>query len=47
MMSIGINSFSILNIHGVDYCYIMNGVSKSEAMDFLNKVDLYEKSVSL
>ena len=34
---------AILNIHGVDYCCIINGISKSEAMALLNIVNLNYK----
>ena len=33
MMSIDINSPSILNVHVVDYCCIINGIRKSEALN--------------
>ena len=26
------NDIAILNVRGIDYCYIINGISKSEAM---------------
>ena len=42
-MSIGINSIAILNIHGVDYLCIINGISKSEAMNLLTIADLSEE----
>ena len=31
MMSIGINNIAILNTHGVNYCYVYLGITKSEA----------------
>ena len=33
MVTVDINSIAILNIHGVDYCYIVNKISKSEAIN--------------
>ena len=35
MISIDINSIAILNIHDVDYCCIINGITKSQAMNLL------------
>lgn len=35
MISIDINSIAILNIHDVDYCCIINGITKSLAMNLL------------
>ena len=42
-MSTDINSIAILNIHGVDYLCIINGISKSEAMNLLIIADLSEE----
>ena len=47
MMSIDINSIAILNIHSVDYCCIVVGVTESEALNLLRKAGLSEKSDSL
>ena len=47
MISIDINSIAILNIHGVNYCFILDRISKSEAINLLKDVDLKEKSRSL
>ena len=44
MMSINLNDISILNIHGVYYCSNIKGISKSEAVNLLQNVDLTEKS---
>ena len=33
MMSMKLNDIDILNIHGVDYCCIVNGISKSEVIN--------------
>ena len=43
IMSIDINSIAILNIHGVDYLCIIDGISKSEAMNLLIIADLSEE----
>ena len=40
MMSINFNDIAVLNIHGVDYRCIINGISKREAVDWLQNVDL-------
>lgn len=37
IMSINLNDISILNIHGIDYRSIMNKISKSEAVNLLQK----------
>ena len=42
-----LNSIAILNIHDVDYRCIINGISKSEAINLLLNVDLSEKNGSL
>ena len=44
MMSMSLSSIAILNINGVDYLCIINGISKSEAENLLQKADLNEKS---
>ena len=33
MMSMNFNDILVLNIHGVDYLCIINGISKREAVD--------------
>ena len=43
MMSIDLNSISILNFHRFHYCYIISGISKDEAVNLLIKVDLNDK----
>ena len=35
MMLIKLSNIAILNIHGVDYCCIINGICKSEALNLL------------
>ena len=39
MMSMNLSNISILNIHGFDYRYIINGIS-----DLLKNADLSKKS---
>ena len=43
MMSMNLSNMAILYIHGADYCCIINRVSKSEAVNLLQKADLNEK----
>ena len=38
---------AILNIHGIDYRCIINGISKSEAINLIKNIDLSEKSKTL
>ena len=40
MMSRNLNNIAILNIFGVEYRCPINGISRSEAINFLQKVDL-------
>ena len=42
MMSINLNDLAILNIHSVDYRFIINKISKSEAVNLLQNADLRE-----
>ena len=44
MVSINLNNIAILNNHGVDYCCIINGISKCEAIYLLENADLSKKS---
>ena len=43
MISINLNDHTVLKINGVDYCGIINGISKSDAMNVLRNADLTEK----
>ena len=36
-MSTNVNNFALLNINVVDYCCNINGISKSEAVNFFAK----------
>ena len=44
MMSINLNDIAILNINGVDYCWNINRISKSKAVNLLENADFAEKS---
>ena len=37
MMSTNLNNIAILNIKGADYCCIINGITKSDALNLLKK----------
>ena len=43
-MSMNLNDITTLNIYGVDYCCIINGIGKSKAGYLFKNVDLSEKS---
>ena len=43
-MSMNLSDIYILNIKNVNYCFIINGISKSEAIKLLQNIDLTEKS---
>ena len=47
MMSMNLSDIAILNIKGFDYCCIISGISKSEAIKLLQINDLTEKSETL
>ena len=42
-----LSDIAILNIKGSDYPCIVTGISKSEAIKFLQNIDLTEKSGTL
>ena len=44
MVSTNLSGIYILNIKNADYCYIIDGISKSEAMKLLQNIVLTEKS---
>lgn len=44
MMFIDVNCIAILNIHGVDCCCIILGISKSEVINLLKNSDLSKNS---
>ena len=43
MMSINLNDIAALRIKGADYCCIINGISKSDAINLLKNSDLTKK----
>ena len=43
MMSMNLRDIAILKIKCTDYCYIITGISKSEAIKLLQDFDLAEK----
>ena len=47
MMSMNLSNIAILNMQGVDYCCIIDGISKSETINLMQNIDLTEKSVIL
>ena len=47
MISMNLSGFAILNINGVDYRCIINGISQSKAVNLLQKTDLNKKSGTL
>ena len=42
-----LNDIAILNICGIDYRCIVNGISKSKAVNLIQNADLSEKSGTL
>ena len=44
MLSINLSDITILNIKSSDYCCIISGISKSEAINSMQNIDLTEKS---
>ena len=44
MMSMNLSDIAILNIKGLDYHCIVNGISKSEVINLMQNADLTEKS---
>ena len=44
MISFGINNIPILNIHGIDYCSNIFGVSKCEGIWILENYALHDNS---
>ena len=47
MMSMFLSNITVLGIKNVDYCCIINGISKYEAINVLQKADLSEKNETL
>ena len=44
MMSMNLINIAILNIKGSNYCCIISGISKNEAINLMQNIDLNEKS---
>ena len=47
MMSMNFCNVAILKIKNANYCFIISGISKSEAIKLLQNIDLTEKSRTL
>ena len=47
MMSISLSDTAILNIHGADYCCIISGISKSEAINLMQNTNSTRKKWSI
>ena len=47
MMSMKLNNNAILSVHGIDYCCIINGISKSGAMGLLRNSSVNQKRGTL
>ena len=47
MISMNLSDIAIININDVDYCCIINGTSKYEAVNLLQKANLNRKSTAL
>ena len=46
-MSMNLSDIAILKIKNIDYCCIITGISKNEAMQLLQSIDLTEKNGTL
>ena len=47
MMSMNLSDIAILKIKNIDYCCIITGISKNEAIQLLQSIDLTEKNGTL
>ena len=47
MMSMNLRNIAILNIKDFNYCCIISGISKTEAINLMKNTDLKEKSGTL
>ena len=47
MMSMNLCNIAILNIKSTDYCCIISGIIKSEAISLLKNTDLTEKNQNI
>ena len=46
-MSMNLSNIAILNIKDADYCYIISGITKNEAIMVMQNVDLATKTRTL
>ena len=44
MMSMNLNDIAILNIKGSNYCCIISGISKTEAINLMQNLDLMKEN---
>ena len=44
MMSINLDDIAALNIQGIDYCCMIKGISKSEAVNLLQNANSNKKT---
>ena len=47
MMSLNLTTINILNVHVVDYRYIISRIKKNDAINLMQNIDLTEKSGTL
>ena len=47
MIAMKLSNIAILNIKSVDYCCIISGISKNEAINLMQNADLTKKSRTL
>ena len=47
MISMNLKDINILNIKGADYCCVTSGISKSEAINLMQNINLAENSRKL
>ena len=46
-MSVNLSNYAILIINGADYCSIITGIGKSEAINLMQNIDLSEKKLNI
>ena len=47
MMSMNLSDIAILNNESADYCCIISGISKSEAINLMQNIDLTKKRLEI
>ena len=47
MMYINLNNIAILNINSVNYRFIINEISRSDALNLLKNADLNKKNIKI